>query len=131
MRIDGGEVVEEPLPTSELVVRDLRDAGARAGLALSWGLVWYGCSRGAVDFLRAYDASSTLGEIHGYAIPISQVCSVLLVLVGAGIFGIHLDHLFIKSFGLLVSRLGMRRNGPGEDIFLVHYIETHSAPLSG
>jgi len=60
-------------------------SGARAGLALSWGLVWYGCSRGAVDFLRAYDASSTLGEIHGYAIPISQVCSVLLVLVGAGI----------------------------------------------
>jgi len=60
-------------------------SGARAGLALSWGLVWYGCSRGAVDFLRAYDASSTLGEVHGYAIPISQVCSVLLVLVGAGI----------------------------------------------
>jgi prolipoprotein diacylglyceryltransferase len=73
-----------------LVAWRLVYSGARAGLALSWGLVWYGCSRGLVDFLRAYDASSTLGEFHGYAIPISQVSSVLLVLIGAGIaFGLR------------------------------------------
>lgn len=68
-----------------LVAWRLVYSGARAGLALSWGLVWYGCSRGLVDFLRAYDASSILGVFHGYAIPISQVGSVLLILGGAGL----------------------------------------------